>query len=52
LPSSLALLTVLSWREVVMLNVVPGLLMSLTLPGFLGTPRLGRKPAARQEGGE
>jgi FSR family fosmidomycin resistance protein-like MFS transporter len=42
-----SLLAVLSWREVVVLNVVPGLVMSLVLMVFLGTLRLGRKnPAA------
>src|SRR3990167_7347455 len=35
-----SLLAVLSWREVVVLNVVPGLLMSLLLLVFLGTMRL------------
>ena len=42
-----ALLGVLSWREVVVLNVLPGLVMSLLLLVFLGTLRLGsKKPAA------
>lgn len=41
-----SLLALLSWREVVVLNVVPGLLMSLLLLVFLGTLRLGRKPSA------
>lgn len=41
-----SLLAVLSWREVVVLNVVPGLLMSLLLLVFLGTMRLGRKQPA------
>lgn len=35
-----ALLTVFSWREVVMLNVVPGLVVSLLLLVFLGTMQL------------
>jgi MFS family permease len=35
-----ALLAVFSWREVVMLNVVPGLVMSALLLVFLGTLRL------------
>ncbi|MEO5845599.1 MAG: MFS transporter [Caldimonas sp.] len=39
-----ALLTLLTWREVVVLNVVPGLVMSLLLLVFLGTLRLSRKP--------
>ncbi len=37
-----ALLAVLSWREVVMLNVIPGLGVSLLLLIYLGTLRLGR----------
>ncbi len=40
-----ALLGVLSWRQVVVLNVVPGLVMSLLLLVFLGTLRLGSKKA-------
>jgi MFS family permease len=38
-----ALLAVLSWRAVVVINVVPGLLMSVALLVFLGTIQLGRK---------
>ena len=38
-----ALLTVLTWREVVVLNVIPGLVMSLLLLVFLGTISLGAK---------
>lgn len=41
-----SLLALLSWREVVVLNVMPGLLMSLLLLVFLGTLHLGRKPSA------
>ncbi len=44
-----ALLAVMSWRQVVVLNVVPGLVMSLLILVFLGTLRLGSKkppPAA------
>lgn len=41
-----SLLTFMSWREVVVLNVVPGLVMSLLLLVFLGTLTLGRKQAA------
>ncbi|MEO7151106.1 MAG: MFS transporter [Burkholderiaceae bacterium] len=41
-----ALLAVLTWREVVVLNVVPGLVVSLVLLVFLGTLRLGRKGSA------
>ncbi len=48
-----ALLAVLTWREVVVLNVVPGLVVSLLLLVFLGTLRLGpKKPAARIDAGE
>jgi MFS family permease len=45
-----ALLAVLSWREVVLLNVVPGLVMSLLLLVFLGTLKLGRKAGAAKSG--
>ena len=38
-----ALLAVLTWREVVILNVIPGLVMSLLILAFLGTMRLGPK---------
>ena len=38
-----ALLTWLTWREVVVLNVMPGLVMSLLILVFLGTLRLGPK---------
>lgn len=41
-----ALLAVMSWREVVVLNVVPGLVMSLLILVFLGTLRLGPKKAS------
>jgi MFS family permease len=41
-----SLLTLLSWREVVMLNVVPGLFMSALLLVFLGTLQLGSKRSA------
>ena len=44
-----ALLAVLSWREVVVLNVMPGLVMSLLLLLFLGTLRLGPKKAAASQ---
>jgi MFS family permease len=44
-----ALLAVLTWREVVVLNVLPGLVMSLLILVFLGTLRLGaKKPVASQ----
>ncbi|HEX4779589.1 MAG TPA: MFS transporter [Usitatibacter sp.] len=36
-----ALLATLTWREVVVLNVIPGLVMSLLLLVFLGTLRIG-----------
>ncbi len=53
-----ALLAWFSWREVVALNVMPGLVMSLLILVFLGTLRLGGKPpsskkteaASREEG--
>ncbi len=41
-----ALLAVLSWRQVVVLNVIPGLVVSLLLLVFLGTLRLGSKQGA------
>jgi MFS family permease len=41
-----SLLTVLTWREVVVLNVIPGLMMSLLLLVFLGTVSLGGKRKA------
>ena len=41
-----ALLAVMSWREVVVLNVVPGLVMSLLILVFLGTLKLGPKRAS------
>ncbi len=46
-----ALLAVLTWREVVVLNVMPGLVVSLLLLAMLGTLQLGskRKPAAVDE---
>ena len=45
-----SMLTLLSWREVVMLNVVPGLLMSALLLFFLGTLQLGPKRSAAASG--
>ena len=38
-----SLLAVMTWREVVVLNVVPGLVMSLLIVVFLGTLRLGAR---------
>jgi MFS family permease len=47
-----SLLAILTWREVVILNVIPGLVMSLLLLVMLGTLRLGSKAkqAAEEEG--
>ena len=49
-----SLLAVLSWREVVILNVMPGLVMSLLILAFLGTMRLGprAKPGAAEPQGQ
>jgi MFS family permease len=46
-----ALLAVLTWREVVIINVVPGLLVSMVLLASLGTLRIGSKrgQAAEEE---
>ena len=44
------LLAVFSWRQVVVLNVVPGLLMSLMLLVFLGTLQLGSRKKAGTPG--
>ena len=38
-----SLLTVLTWREVVVINVIPGLVMSLLLLVLLGTLRVGAR---------
>jgi MFS family permease len=38
-----SLLAFLTWREVVVINVIPGLVMSLLLLVFLGTLRIGSK---------
>src|SRR5260370_4255427 len=47
-----ALLSVLTWREVVILNVVPGVVIALLLFVFLGTLRLGgRKAEASRDSG-
>ena len=45
-----ALLTWLTWREVVVVNVVPGLVMSLTILVMLGTLSLGAKARKAPEG--
>src|SRR5258706_317684 len=49
-----ALLSVLTWREVVILNVVPGVLIALLLFVFLATLRLGgrKAEASRASGGQ
>lgn len=44
------LLTIFTWREVVMLNVMPGLLMSLLLLVFLGSMHLRPKATAQPAG--
>ncbi|HUL92191.1 MAG TPA: MFS transporter [Burkholderiales bacterium] len=41
-----ALLSVLSWRQAVILNVAPGVLIALLIFVFLGTMQLGAKKAA------
>lgn len=47
-----ALLAVLTWREVVMLNVIPGVVVALALLVFLGTLRIGGgKTAAGHDDG-
>ncbi len=45
-----ALLTWLTWREVVILNVIPGLAMALVIMVLLGTLSLGARGAPRQPG--
>ena len=48
-----ALLGFMTWRQVVALNVLPGLVMALVLLLFLGTLQLGRRGAAgRADAGE
>jgi MFS family permease len=46
------LLTLMTWRQVVLINVVPGLLMSLMLLVFLGTLRLGVKAGSKAPAGK
>ena len=41
-----SLLTWFTWRQVVIMNVVPGLVMSLAILAFLGTLRVGAKAKA------
>jgi len=47
-----SLLAVLTWREVVVINVIPGLLMSLLLLVFMGTISLGAKKARVEDESE
>jgi MFS family permease len=47
-----ALLTVLTWREVVILNVAPGLVMSLLILVFLGTVRIGPRNEKKDKADE
>jgi MFS transporter, FSR family, fosmidomycin resistance protein len=47
-----SLLTLFSWREVVMMNVMPGLVMSLLLLVFLGSMQLRPKGKAKADGEE
>ena len=47
-----ALLTWLTWREVVILNVMPGLVVALLVLAFLGTMRLGGRPAKGADDGK
>jgi MFS family permease len=44
-----SLLAVLTWRQVVVINVIPGLVMSFMLLAFLGTLRVGAKAKARPD---
>jgi MFS family permease len=43
-----ALLAVLTWREIVVLNVIPGVVMAFLILFYLGTLRLGGKKAKDQ----
>ena len=47
-----ALLAVLSWREIVVLNVVPGLIMACLILYYLGTLRIGAKKGSGKAEGE
>ncbi len=47
-----ALLAVLSWREIVVLNVVPGVVMACLILYYLGTLRMGAKKAGGKAEGE
>ena len=44
-----SLLAILTWREVVIINVIPGLVMSLLLLVILGTLRVGSKGKRRDD---
>ena len=45
-----SLLSFLTWRQVVVLNVIPGLVIALVLLAFLGTLRLGGGKAPHKDG--
>src|SRR5712675_2787994 len=45
-----SLLSFLTWRQVVVLNVIPGLVIALVLLAFLGTLRLGGGKAQHKDG--
>ena len=45
-----ALLTILTWREIVVINVIPGLVMALTILVMLGTLRLKPKSGNKSHG--
>jgi MFS family permease len=47
-----ALLAILSWREVVVLNIVPGIVMALLILGYLGTLKLASKHEADAHDGQ
>lgn len=47
-----ALLAVLTWREIVVLNVIPGLVMACLILYYLGALRLGGRKSAKQQGPE
>ncbi|HET7401981.1 MAG TPA: MFS transporter, partial [Usitatibacter sp.] len=44
-----SLLAVLTWRQVVVINVIPGIVMALMILVFLGTLRLGSKKKVEEE---
>jgi len=47
-----ALLAVLSWREIVVLNVVPGVIMACLILYYLGTMRIGARKAGEKHEGQ